>query len=75
MVLRDVADIARFLLFLETAEAVLEARRAGDDPGAGQRRLVPFVGQVVFGVGQVLDLDRLELGEFRNQPGLGALAM
>src|SRR2546428_10278656 len=35
-----VTDVAGQILLLETADAVLEARRPGDDPGTRQRLLV-----------------------------------
>ena len=46
VVLRRVGDVAGERVLLDAADAVLEARRAGDDPRARERALVALVDEV-----------------------------
>ena len=74
VVLGVVADVAGAVLFLETADAVLEPGRAGDRPRAGERLGIAQVGPelvAVVGLGGERHRDvgqRVDVGE---QPRLG----
>ena len=66
VVRRVVGDVAGDVLLLEAADAVLEARRARDRPGARQGLGVAPVGLEVLGVGAVRDLGARQR---RRRPG------
>ena len=75
VVFRVVAHVASDILLLQAADAVFQAGRAGNGPGAGQF-LVAQIGQesVTFGIahGRVVDLDPRQGLGVRNQPWLSA---
>ena len=68
-----VADVSGQVLGLETADPVLETRRAGHHPGARERLGLPQIGKVSGGLGAELHLHRRQLVDGRNQPRLGAI--
>ncbi len=75
MVVRVVGDVAGDVLLLEPADAVLEARRAGNRPAAGERLRITQIWQILVAGVRLGDLWLADVGKLRHVgkvPGLGS---
>src|SRR4029450_199594 len=73
VVFRIVGDVARDVLLLETADAVLESGGAGSDPRPRQRGGISQVREKPFLFGPELHVDGRQRGRIGDEPRLRAV--
>src|SRR5256886_15522215 len=73
VVLRVVGDVTRVVVLLESADAVLEPRRAGARPRARQRLRIPEEGMESGGLGPESDRKARQAIQVGNAPRLGGV--
>src|SRR2546430_13724073 len=71
VVLRVIGDVTRVVVLLESADAVLEPRRAGARPRARQRLRIPEEGMESGGLGPAADRKARQAIQVGDAPRLG----